>query len=160
MNTPLLASFLLIFYPLVVDSSTWFSDKSSSVKDKLKSILDQNYAYLLAGEPKKVLKFYTSDCVLIGQGAAPIVGKAALFKYFKAATSGPRTVSRNSVYIDEIFDKGNIVTLRYTLTPHAKDCRVLFHSRVIIVWKKTKSGKYLIHNLISNVQENLCPSTS
>ncbi|XP_046843164.1 uncharacterized protein LOC124437199 [Xenia sp. Carnegie-2017] len=159
MNTLLLASFLLIFYPLVVDSSTWFSDKSSSVKGKLKRILDKNYAFLLAGEPQKALKFYTSDCVLIGQGAAPIVGKATLLKYFKAATSGPRTVSRNSVYIDEIFDKGNIVTLRYTLTPHAKDRGVLLHSRAIIVWKKIK-GKYLIHNLISNVRENLCPSTS
>ncbi|XP_046843172.1 uncharacterized protein LOC124437207 isoform X2 [Xenia sp. Carnegie-2017] len=154
MNTPLLASFLLMFYPLVCDSAT---SKEIKLEETLKSILDQNYALVLAGKGKDVLKFYTDDCVLINQGLPAIIGKSDLLKHFQGENLS--AIKKMNVFIDNVYDKGDIVTLRYHLTSHGKDCSVLATVRAIIVWKKIK-GKYLIHNLVSNVRENLCPSTS
>ncbi|XP_046843159.1 uncharacterized protein LOC124437195 [Xenia sp. Carnegie-2017] len=136
MNSPLLASFLLMFYPLFIDSASLLKDESSSVEETLKSILDQNYEFVLAGKGEDALKFYTEDCVLINQGLPAIIGKTDLLEHFQGEDLS--IIKKMNVFIDNVYDKGDIVTLRYHVTSHGEDCSVLSTVRVIIVWKKDR----------------------
>ncbi|XP_046843167.1 uncharacterized protein LOC124437201 isoform X2 [Xenia sp. Carnegie-2017] len=154
MNTPLLASFLLMFYPLVVDSAT---SKEIKLEKTLKGILDKIYTLgLEGGKGKEIVKFYTENCVLINQGVPAINGKAELLHLYQTVFNKTTIVKKVNVFMDDVYDMGDIVTLRYHATNHLADCSVFTTTRLIIVWKKIK-GKYLIHNQVSNERENLCP---
>ncbi|XP_046843165.1 uncharacterized protein LOC124437200 [Xenia sp. Carnegie-2017] len=157
MNSLLLLSFLLIFYPLSVDSASSSKDEPSSVEKTLKGILDKIYELdVEVGKGEEIVKFYTEDCVLINQGVPAINGKAELLHLYKTVFNKPTIVKKINVYMDDVYDMGDIVTLRYHATNHLADCSVFTTTRLIIVWKKIK-GKYLIHNQVSNERENLCP---
>ncbi|XP_046843169.1 uncharacterized protein LOC124437203 [Xenia sp. Carnegie-2017] len=154
MNTPLLASFLLIFYPLVCDSAT---SKEIKLEKTLKGILDKIYTLgMEVGKGEEIVKFYTENCVLINQGVPAINGKAELLHLYKTVFNRTTIIKKVNVFMDDVYDMGDIVTLRYHATNHIADCSALYTTRLIIVWKKIK-GKYLIHNQVSNERENMCP---
>ncbi|XP_046843176.1 uncharacterized protein LOC124437210 [Xenia sp. Carnegie-2017] len=119
------------------------------VKKIIEEKLNTVYALLVEQKIEETLDFYTDDCILIPQGASEVKGKKELLEHYKTQLALLKLVTRVDVQIKEVFDGGNIVTLRYTGKAIAQDDSVLIQYRAMTVWKKI-DGNFFIHNVIVN----------
>lgn len=80
--------------------------------DAVRAVIDRYRTAWLRGDARGVLDTLTPDAVLLpAQGAAPVVGTAAITKYWWPADAAPTTITRLDISVENVEGDGRFASV-------------------------------------------------